>query len=200
MYSSIVLSMISCKLKSSSHFCHNQLPPSTELHYIFNGWIVYPILYMIFKQCLFNQANNALTVNAGLQHRSHSNITVGIVREPTVKKRWTAWAFLLKILCCPISIMELKQMRSNNQTWPNRTVGYCSRYYEAQRASWRASGKKSEAQIVIFCILLAANRFSRISRKVESHWGKLESCWGKSESHWRKRKAVEESGKLLKKI
>ncbi len=50
-----------------------------------------------------------------------------------------------------------------------RTVGYCSRYYEAQRASWRASSKKYEAQIVIFCILLAVNRFSWISRKVESH-------------------------------
>jgi hypothetical protein len=41
---------------------------------------------MIFKPCLFNQTNNALTVNAGLQHRSHSNITLGIVGEPTVKK------------------------------------------------------------------------------------------------------------------
>jgi hypothetical protein len=47
-------------------------------------------------------------------------------------------------------------------------VGYCSGYYKAQRASWRASGKKYEAQIVIFCILLAVNRFSRISWKVES--------------------------------
>ncbi len=26
-------------------------------------------------------------LNAGLQHRSHSNITLGIVGEPTVKKR-----------------------------------------------------------------------------------------------------------------
>jgi hypothetical protein len=41
---------------------------------------------MIFKQCLLNQTNNALTVNAGLLHRSHSNITLGIVGEPTVKK------------------------------------------------------------------------------------------------------------------
>jgi hypothetical protein len=49
-------------------------------------------------------------------------------------------------------------------------------------------------------MLAAVNRFSRISRKVESHWGKLESRWGKSESHWRKRKAIEESGKPLKKI
>jgi hypothetical protein len=39
---------------------------------------------MMFKPCLFNQANNALTVNAGFQHRSHSNITLGIVGEPTV--------------------------------------------------------------------------------------------------------------------
>ncbi len=42
---------------------------------------------MIFKPCQFNQANNAPTVNADLQHRSHSNITLGIVGEPTVKKR-----------------------------------------------------------------------------------------------------------------
>ncbi len=42
---------------------------------------------MIFKQCLLNQANNALTVNAGLQHRSHSNITLGIVGKLTMKKR-----------------------------------------------------------------------------------------------------------------
>ncbi len=42
---------------------------------------------MIFKQYLLNQENNALTVNAGLQDRSHSNITLGIVGEPTVKKR-----------------------------------------------------------------------------------------------------------------
>ncbi len=42
---------------------------------------------MIFKPYLFNQANNALTINADLQHRSHSNITLGIVGELTVKKR-----------------------------------------------------------------------------------------------------------------
>jgi hypothetical protein len=60
--------------------------------------------------------------------------------------------------------------------------------------------KKYEAQIAIFCILLAINRFSRISCKVESHRGK-------SKSHWRKRiaveesqKAIEESGKPLKKV
>ncbi len=56
-----------------------------------------------------------------------------------------------------------------------------------------ASGGKYEAQIVIFCILAAVNRFSCISRKAESHWGKLES-------RWRKQKAVEESGKPLKKL
>ncbi len=56
-----------------------------------------------------------------------------------------------------------------------------------------ASSGKYEAQIVIFCILAAVNRFSRISRKAESRWGK-------SESHWRKRKAVEESRKSLKKL
>jgi hypothetical protein len=43
--------------------------------------------------------------------------------------------------------------------------------YEA----WGASGGKYEAQIVIFCILAAVNRFSQISRKAESLLGKLES-------------------------
>ncbi len=37
--------------------------------------------------------------------------------------------------------------------------------YEARGAS----GEKYEAQIVIFCILAAVNRFSRISWKAESH-------------------------------
>jgi hypothetical protein len=46
----------------------------------------------------------------------------------------------------------------------NLTVGYCSGNYEA----WGASGKKYEAQIVIFCILLAIHRFSWISWKVKS--------------------------------
>ncbi len=59
--------------------------------------------------------------------------------------------------------------------------------------AWGASSGKYEAQIVIFRILAAVNRFSCISRKAESRWGK-------SESHWRKRKAVEESGKPLKKL
>ncbi len=75
--------------------------------------------------------------------------------------------------------------------------------YKAQGAS----GGKYEAQIVIFRILAAVNRFSRNSWKSESCWGKLESRWGKSESRWRKsesrwrkRKAIEESRKLLKKI
>jgi hypothetical protein len=60
--------------------------------------------------------------------------------------------------------------------------------YEARGVS----GGKYKAQIVIFRILAAVNRFSWIS------W-KAESCWGKLESHWRNRKAIEESGKLLKK-
>ncbi len=61
--------------------------------------------------------------------------------------------------------------------------------YEARGAS----GGKYKAQIVIFRILAAKNRFSCISRKSESRWGKLES-------RWRNQKAVEESGKPLKKI
>ncbi len=36
--------------------------------------------------------------------------------------------------------------------------------YEA----WGASGRKYEARMVIFCILAAVNRFSRISQKEES--------------------------------
>ncbi len=76
--------------------------------------------------------------------------------------------------------------------------------YEAQGASGNykargASGRKYKARMVIFCILAVINRFSWISRKEESCWGKLESRWGKLESRWRKREAAEESGKPLKK-
>ncbi len=56
----------------------------------------------------------------------------------------------------------------------------------------RGSGRKYEAQIVIFCILAAINRFSRISRKAENRWGNRKAI----EENW---KAVEESKKLLKK-
>jgi hypothetical protein len=45
---------------------------------------------------------------------------------------------------------------------PPLTVGYCSGNYEARGAS----GKKNEAQIVIFRILVAVNRFSWTSQKV----------------------------------
>jgi hypothetical protein len=78
-----------------------------------------------------------------------------------------------------------------------------SRNYEARGAG----GKKYKARIAIFCILLAINRFSRISWKAESRGGKSESLWRKSESRWRKQKpveeiqkAIEESGKPLKKV
>ncbi len=63
-----------------------------------------------------------------------------------------------------------------------------SENYEAQGAS----GGKYEALIVIFRILAIVNRFSWISWKAESHWGK-------SESHWRNWKVVEESRNPLKK-
>jgi hypothetical protein len=53
-------------------------------------------------------------------------------------------------------------------------------------------GGKYEARIAIFRIFAAIDRFSRISQKVESRWGK-------SESRWRNRKAVSESGKPVKK-
>ncbi len=52
---------------------------------------------------------------------------------------------------------------------------------------------KYEARIAIFRIFATIDRFSRISQKVESRWGK-------SESRWRNRKAVSESGKPLKKL
>jgi hypothetical protein len=58
---------------------------------------------------------------------------------------------------------------------------HCSGNYEARGAS----GGKYEARIVIFCILAAVDRFSRISRKAES-----------GEENW---KAVEESGKPSRK-
>ena len=74
-------------------------------------------------------------------------------------------------------------------------------------------GGKYEAWIAIFRIFAAVDRFSQISRKVESRWGKSESRWRKqkaveeirkpfqkAESRWRNRKAVEEIGKPLKKI
>ncbi len=63
--------------------------------------------------------------------------------------------------------------------------------YKAQGAS----GGKYEARMVIFCILAAVNRFSRISWKAESRWGKLESRQRNLESRRRKRKAIEESQK-----
>jgi hypothetical protein len=79
---------------------------------------------------------------------------------------------------------------------------------------------KYEAWIAIFRIFAAIDRFSRISQKVESRWGKLESRWRnqkavsesgkplrkigkplkKLESRFRKRKAIEEIGKPLKKL
>jgi hypothetical protein len=52
-----------------------------------------------------------------------------------------------------------------------RRCRHCSGNYEARGAS----GGKYEARIAIFRILAAVDRFSRISRKVESHQGKSES-------------------------
>jgi hypothetical protein len=66
---------------------------------------------------------------------------------------------------------------------------HCSGNYEA----WGASGGKYKAQIAIFWILAAVDRFSRISRKVESRWGKLESCWGKQKAVDKSWKAIEEN-------
>ncbi len=54
--------------------------------------------------------------------------------------------------------------------WRLVSVNYelVSGNYEA----WGASGGKYEAQIVIFCILAAVNRFSRISWEVVEETGK----------------------------
>ncbi len=52
---------------------------------------------------------------------------------------------------------------------------------------------KYEAWIAISCIFAAIDRFSWISKKVESRWRK-------SESRWRNRKAISESGKPSKKL
>jgi hypothetical protein len=76
---------------------------------------------------------------------------------------------------------------------------HCSGNYKARGAS----GGKYKAWIVIFRILAAVNRFSWISRKVESRQGKSESRWRKQkaveekESRWGKQKAVEESWKAV---
>ncbi len=70
----------------------------------------------------------------------------------------------------------------------SRNHDLVSRNYEARGVI----GGKYEAQIVIFRILAAVNRFFCISWKVESRWGKSESCW-------RKQKAIEGSRKPLKK-
>jgi hypothetical protein len=71
--------------------------------------------------------------------------------------------------------------------WEHRcTTGVCwgrFRHCSGKYKAWGASGGKYEARIAIFRILAAVDRFSWISRKVESHWGK----------------SVEESGKLLRK-
>ncbi len=95
--------------------------------------------------------------------------------------------------------------------WEHRcTTGVCwvrcthCSDYEARGASGNykargVSGRKYKARKVIFRILAAVNRFSWISRKEESCWGKSESRQGKLESRWRNQKAVEESGKPLKK-
>ncbi len=72
----------------------------------------------------------------------------------------------------------------------------CSRNYKARGAS----GGKYGAQIVIFCILAAVDRFSRISWKAKSRWGKSESRWRKLESCWRKQKACWRKWKAIEEI
>ncbi len=91
------------------------------------------------------------------------------------------------------------QFRFGTQVHHRSVLGrcrHCSRNYEAQGAS----GGKYEARVAIFCILAAVDRFSWISRKVKSHWGKSESCWGKWKAVEENQKAIEESRKLLRKM
>ncbi len=73
---------------------------------------------------------------------------------------------------------------------------HCSGNYEARRAS----GGKYEAWIAIFWILAAVDRFSWISQKVESRWGKLVSRWGKQKAVEESRKPLMKVGKPLRKI
>ncbi len=88
-----------------------------------------------------------------------------------------------------ISWQELQSSEPKIQSLDSDLLYSCRQlFYPGITQFWL----KYEAWIAIFRILAAIDRFSRISRKVESHWGK-------SESRWRKRKAVEESGKPLKK-
>ncbi len=61
---------------------------------------------------------------------------------------------------------------------------------KARSASGKASGKKYKAQIVIFRILLAVNRFSWISHKAKS-------CCGFWKAVEENRKAVEENQKAV---
>ncbi len=72
---------------------------------------------------------------------------------------------------------------------------HCSGNYKA----WGASGEKYKARVAIFRILAAVDRFSWISRKVESRWGKSESHWGKRKAVEENKKIIEESGKPLRK-
>ncbi len=68
--------------------------------------------------------------------------------------------------------------------------------YEARGAS----GRKCKAQMVIFRILAAVNRFSWISWKAEIRWRNLESRWRKWKAVEESQKAVGESRKPLKKV
>ncbi len=66
--------------------------------------------------------------------------------------------------------------------------------------AWRASCGKYKARIAIFWILAAVDRFSWISWKVESRWGKLESHWGKQKAVEKSRKPLTKAWKPLRKI
>ncbi len=93
-------------------------------------------------------------------------------------------------------------------TAENFTAGYRDFGCNSLLRNIAISSGKNEAPIAIFCIFAAVDRFSWISWKVESRWGKSESRQGKlkiwkpllkiwnvskkAESHWRNRKAVQE--------
>ncbi len=126
----------------------------------------------------------------------HNELEKHINKEHTCRSRFSA------SYCSQCCSLYCKVMTNISTYMPLTLARLCGEWQlvSGNCKAQGTSGGKYEAQIVIFCILAAVNRFSWISRKAESRWGKLESRRGKSESRWRNQKAVEESGKPLKKI
>ena len=62
----------------------------------------------------------------------------------------------------------MRYTHSGNYEARGASGDYKARGASGDYEAWRASGGKYEARMVIFRILAAVNRFSRISGKVES--------------------------------